>query len=101
MPKEFAKFQAGLVKLRFAVSGGTLEHGGDLVVLEAFDVVEDEDHAIAGGEGADGALEGDAVDGAGELRVARAEVALRRVFLGGVDGLFEGDEVAGPFCEGA
>ena len=81
------------MELGFAVAGGAFEHGGDLVVLEAFDVVEDEDHAVAGRQRGDGALEGDAVDGAGELEVAAAEVALGRVLFGWVDGLFEGDEV--------
>ncbi len=46
--KEFAELEAGLVELGLAVAGGAFEHGGDLVVLEAFDVVEDEDHAVAG-----------------------------------------------------
>ena len=87
------------MELGFAVAGGALEHGGDLIVLEAFDVVEDEDHAVAGRERGDGALEGDAVDGAGELEVAAAEVALGRVFFGGVDGLFERDEVEALFAE--
>jgi hypothetical protein len=68
-------------------------------VLEAFDVVEDEDHAVARGEGGDGALEGYAVDGAGELRIAAAEVALGRVLFGWVDGLFEGDEVEALLAE--
>ena len=68
-------------------------------MLEAFDVVQDEDHAIAGRKRADGALECDAVDGAGELEVAAAEVALGRVLFRGVDGLFEGDEVEALFTE--
>ena len=87
------------MELGFAVAGGALEHGGDFVVLEAFDVVEDEDHAVAGRQRGDGALEGDAVDGAGELEVAAAEVALWRVVFGGVDGLFEGDEIEAFFAE--
>ena len=74
--KQFAKLEAGFVELRFAVAGGALEHGGDLIVLEAFYIVKDEDHAVAGRERGDGALEGYAVDGAGEVRVAAAEVAL-------------------------
>ena len=87
------------MELGFAVAGGALEHGGDLVVLVALDVVQDEDHAVAGGQGGDGALEGDAVDGAGEMDVAAAEVALGGVFVGGVDGLFEGDELQALFAE--
>ena len=65
--QQFAELETGLVELGFAVAGGALEHAGDLVMFEAFDVVEDEDHAIARGERGDGALEGDAVDRAGEL----------------------------------
>jgi len=87
------------VELGFAVAGGAFEHGGDLVVLEAFDVVKDEDHAVAGGERGDGALKSYAVDGAGEGEIAAAEVALGRVLLRGVDGLFEGDEVKTLFAE--
>src|ERR1700756_5392221 len=55
--------------------------------------MEDEDHAVAGRERGYGALEGDASEGAGELEVATAEVALGGVVFGWVDGLFEGDEV--------
>ena len=99
MAEEFAELEAGFVELGFAVAGGALEHGGDLVVLVAFDVVEDEDHAIAGGQGGDGALEGDAVDGAGEVEIAGAEVALGSVLVGGIDGVLEGDELEALFAE--
>src|SRR5260370_24491774 len=99
LTEEFAELETGLVKLGFAVAGGALEHRGDLVVLEAFDVVEDEDHAIAGGERGDGALEGYAVDLAGELESAAAEVALGRIFFRWVDGLFERDAVEAFFTE--
>src|ERR1017187_11003230 len=61
-------------------------------MLEALDVVKNKDHAVAGGQRGDGALEGDAVDGTGEHGVAAAEVAPGGVFIGGVDGLLEGDE---------
>ena len=87
------------MELGFAVSGGALEHGCDLIVLEAFDVVEDEDHTIARGERGDSTLEGDTVDRAGELKVAAAEVAFWRVVFGGVDSLFEGDEVEAFFAQ--
>ena len=93
LAKEFAELEAGLVELGLAVAGGAFEHGGDLIVLEAFDVVEDEDHAVAGGKQGDGAFERDAVDRTREHGVAGAEVALGRVFFGGVDGLFERDEL--------
>ena len=99
LAKEFAKLEAGLVQLGFAVSGGAFEHGSDFVVLEAFDVVENENHAISGRQQGDGALEGNAIDRTGELEVAAAEVALWRVFFGGVDGLLEGDEVEALFAE--
>ena len=46
--EQFAKLEAGLVQLGLAVSGGAVEHGGDLIMLEAFDVVQDKDHAVAG-----------------------------------------------------
>jgi hypothetical protein len=36
-----------LVELRFAVAGGAFEHDCDLVVLEALDIVKDEDHTVA------------------------------------------------------
>ena len=75
------------------ISGGALEHGRNLVMLEAFDVVEDEDHAIAGGKRCDGSLERDAVYRTGERLIAGAEVALGSVVLGGVDGLFERDQL--------
>ena len=87
------------MELGLAVAGGAFEHGGDLVVLETFDVVEDKDHAVAGRERGYGAFEGDAVDRAGELDVAAAEVTLGGVFFRGVDGLFEGDEVEAFFAE--
>ena len=48
MAKQFAKPEAGLVQLGLAVAGGAVEHGGDFIMLEAFDVVEDKDHAVAG-----------------------------------------------------
>ena len=97
--KEFAQLEAGFVELRFTVSSGAFEHGGNLIMLETFDIVQDEDHAVAGREGGDGSLEGDAVDGAGELGVAGAEVALGSVLFGGVDGLFEGDELEALLAE--
>jgi hypothetical protein len=87
------------VELRFAVASGALEHGGDLVVLVAFYVVEDKDHAVSRRKRGYGALESNSVDGAGELWVAAAEVALGRVFLRRVDGLFERDEVKALFAE--
>ena len=68
-------------------------------MLEAFYVVKDKDHAVAGRERGDGALEGDAVDGTRELRVAAAEVALWGVVFGGVDGLLERDEVQALFAK--
>jgi hypothetical protein len=52
-----------------------------------------------GGQGCDGALQGDAVDRTGEDGVAAAEVALGRILLGGVDGLLEGDEVEAFLAE--
>ncbi len=91
--QEFAQFEAGLVELGFAVTGGALKHGGNLIMLEAFDVVKDEDHAVARGKQSYGAFEGDAVDGAGEGLIVGAEVAPGSVVLGGADGLFEGDEL--------
>ncbi len=48
LTEQFAELESGLVELGFAVAGGAFEHGGDFVMLEAFDVVEDEDHAVAG-----------------------------------------------------
>ena len=48
MTKQFAKPEAGLVQLGFAVACRAIEHGGDLIMLEAFDIVEDKDHAVAG-----------------------------------------------------
>src|SRR5260370_14148303 len=53
-PEQFAELESRLMQLRFAVSGRTFEHGGDLIVLVTFDVVQDKDHAIAGGQGGDG-----------------------------------------------
>ena len=97
--KEFAELEASLVELRFAVSSGAFEHGGNLIMLETFDVVQDEDHAVPGREGGYGSLEGDAVDGAGELGVAGAEVSLGSVVFRGVDGLFEGDELEALFAQ--
>ena len=99
LAEEFAELEASFVELRFAVSGGALEHGGDFVVLEALHVVEDEDHAISRGEGGDGALEGDAIDRAGELGVARSEVALWRVLFGWIDGFFQRDQVEAFFAK--
>src|SRR5215469_41053 len=54
--------------------------------------MEDEDHAVAGRERGYGAFEGDAIDRAGELEVAAAEVALGCVVFRRVDGFLEGDE---------
>ena len=76
MTKQFPKFEPCLVELRFAVAGRALEHGGNFIMFETFDVVQDKDHAVARRERGDGTLECDAVDGACELRVATAEVAL-------------------------
>jgi hypothetical protein len=99
LAEEFAEFEASLVELGFTVTGRTFEHGGNLIMLETFDVVKDEDHAVAGGKQGDGALERDAVDRTREHGVAGAEVALGRVFFGGVDGLFERDELEALFAE--
>jgi hypothetical protein len=99
LTKKLTEFKASFVELGFAVAGGAVEHSGDLVVFEAFDVVEDEDHAIAGRERSDGALESNTVDRAGELEVAAAKVALGCVLFGGVDGLFKRDEVEALFAQ--
>jgi hypothetical protein len=87
------------MELRLGVAGGALEHGGDLVVLEAFDVMQHEDHAVAGRKRGDGAFQRDAVDRTGEVRVAGAEVALGSVVFAGVDGLFERDELQALFAQ--
>ena len=99
MTEQFPKFEPCLVELRFAVAGGALEHSGNFIMLEAFHVVKNKNHAIAGRQRGYGAFECDAVDGTGELRITAAEVALRGVIFGGVDGLFEGDEVQAFFAE--
>ena len=52
-----------------------------------------------GRKGADGALEGDAIDGAGELGITGAKVTLGCVFLRRVDGLFERDELQSLLAE--
>ncbi len=87
------------MKLGLAVPGGAFEHGGDLIVLEAFDVVKDKDHAVPGREHGDRAFERDTVYGTREHGVAGAEVALGRVFLGWVDGLFQGDKLETLFAQ--
>jgi hypothetical protein len=97
--EQFPKFEPCLVELRFAVAGGALEHCGNFIMLEALYVVKNKNHAIAGRKRGYGAFEGDAVDGTGELRVATAEVALWGVIFGGIDGLFEGDEVQALFAK--
>ena len=99
MTKQLAKLEAGLVQLGFAVAGGAVEHGGNLIVLEAFYIVENEDHAVAGRQGGYGALESDAVDRAAEEHVLAAEVALGGVVFRRVDGLFERDEVEAFFAQ--
>ena len=80
--------RACLVELRFAVAGGALEHSSDLVMLEAFDIVKDKDHAVAGGaDEATARSRATRSTEPGESEVAAAEVALGCVFFRWVDGL--------------
>src|SRR5579871_323634 len=99
MTEQFPKFEPCLVELRFAVAGGALEHSCNFIMFETFDVVKDKDHAVAGRKRCDGALKGDAVYGACQLRVATAEIAFWGVVFGGVDGLFEGDQIQALFAK--
>src|ERR1700731_5224043 len=88
LAQQFTKLEPRFMQLRFAVSSGAIEHAGDLIVLETFNVVEDEYHAITGRERGHGALQRHPVDRACELRVAAAEVALRCILFRGIDRLF-------------
>jgi hypothetical protein len=60
--EEFAELEAGLVELGLAVSCRAFEHGGNLIMLETFDIVKYEDHAVTRRQQSDGAFERDAVD---------------------------------------
>src|ERR1700742_1444590 len=93
MTKKLAEFQTGLVQLRFAVAGRALQHGSNLVVFKAFDIVQDEHHSVPRWQRRYGAFKRDAVDGASKLRVAGAEIALRRILFGGIDGLLKRDQL--------
>ena len=79
--QEIAQLHACLVKLGFAVADGAVEHIRDFVVFIAFDIMQDEDEAVAGRQILNGALERDAIDGAGEREVARTDVLAGAVFL--------------------
>jgi len=78
--EEAAHGAAGLVELGFGVAQAASLDGGDFAMLEAVNIVKEEDFPVAGREGIDGALQGDAVDGAGLGDVARAEIASRIIF---------------------
>ena len=64
-----AQLYPRLVQLRLAVTDGTIEHGGNLVMLVAFDVMENEDQPITGWQAVDSALKIDPSNSQGlELR---------------------------------
>ena len=79
------------MQLRLAVADGAFQHVGDLVVLVAFDIVQNEDEPVTWGKIGDGAFQRDPIDGSGEHEVARADVLARTVFLRGFQGLFKRD----------
>src|SRR5215469_13433275 len=75
-----AELEASLVQLGFAVADGAIQHGGDFVMLVAFDVVEHEYEPVTGGQVRDGALQRETVDGTGQRQVGGAKAAARALF---------------------
>ena len=69
-----AEFQPRLVKLRFAITDGTVEHGSDFIMLVSLDIVQHEDEPVAGGKVGDGAFQRQAVDGPGQREVRSSKL---------------------------
>src|ERR1043165_7943252 len=69
--ENLAQLGAGLVELRLGGADGAAEQFGDLLVLVALNVVEDEGGAVAGREFLQGSVERHAVD---QLETVRAGV---------------------------
>ena len=57
-----SKFQARFMKLRFRRPHATSEHGRDLLMLVALDVMQEEDEAVSGRQFPDCLFEGDAIE---------------------------------------
>jgi len=87
------------VELGFAVSDGAFEHSGDFIVLVPFNIVQNEDEAVTGGQVGDGALESEAINGSAEGEVWRAEASSWSVGLSGLHGLIERGELKAFFAE--
>ena len=57
--QQVTQLHARLVQLRLAVTDGAFQHVGDLVVLVAFDIVQDEDKPVTRGKIGDRAFQRD------------------------------------------
>src|SRR6266568_2663221 len=75
-----AEFQPRLVELRFAVTDGTVEHGGDFIMLVSLDIVQHEDEPVACRQVGDGAFQRQAVYGTGQGQIRGPETAARSFF---------------------
>ena len=62
------------MELRLAVAHGTAQHPGDLAMLVAFNVIQHEHTATAGGEAFNGLFQNDSVDIAGKMAIFGPEV---------------------------
>src|SRR5947209_12413736 len=80
--ENLAQLGAGLVQLRLGGADGAAEYLRDLLVLVAFDIVEDEGGAVAGRQLLQGLVERHAVDQRRPLHPARRDAGRERMRRG-------------------
>lgn len=94
-----AQFAASLVQLGLCVASGAVEHGCDLLMIVALNIVKEEDMAIAWSEFVNGAVDGDAIDGACLTEVALADVSTFRFLSVCSDRLIERNNRQDPLAK--